>query len=86
MAVSQLQAAYAAIVHSTKNKWNYECRTVANCAKLCIMNKKKEQRDRVPCFVTLPSPVLAVFGASHNFNRMYCEFETPCTIPTYVDP
>ena len=34
VAGSQLQAAYVAYVHGTKNKWNYFCRTTPNCSHL----------------------------------------------------
>ena len=54
VAGSQPQAAYAAFVHGTINKWNYVCRTVANCGHLLQPVEDAIQQKLIPTTTRRP--------------------------------
>ena len=54
VAGSQPQAAYAAFVLGTKNKWNYVCRTVANCGHLLQPVEDAIQQKLIPTITGRP--------------------------------
>ena len=54
VAGSQPQAAYAAYIHGTKNKWNYFCRTTPNCSHLLQPLEEAIHRKLLPAISHRP--------------------------------